>query len=116
MMMGTGWRTAEHLSFNNTIKMKQLKLPGLILKSELKEKSITTYLQEKFWTPLGMASNASWSLDKRDGVEKTICCVNAIARNFAKIGRLSLNIGNWNGEQIVNKNWIAKSTSLEEGA
>ncbi len=89
-------------------------LLGLLLKSVLKERSITYYLQEKIWTPLGMESDASWSLDKKDGVEKTFCCVNAIARDFAKIGRLYLNEGNWNGKQIVNKNWVAKSTSLDE--
>lgn len=116
MMMGAGRRTAEHLSFNNTIKIKQLKLLGLILKSALKEKSITTLLQEKIWMLSGMESDSSWSLDKGDGVEKTFCCVNAIFRDFKKMGRLYLNSGNWNGEQIVNKSWIAKFTSLNEGA
>ncbi len=35
-----------------------------------------------------MEYDASWSLDQKSGLEKTFCCVNAKARDFAKIGRL----------------------------
>jgi CubicO group peptidase (beta-lactamase class C family) len=93
---------------------------GLVLERALKGKKITEYLQEKLWKPLGMEYDATWSLDKRkDGLEKTFCCVNARARDFAKIGRLYLNNGNWNGKQIVKKEWVEISTTadtLEGGA
>ncbi len=86
-------------------------LLGMILESVIKPKTMSQYLQEKLWQPLGMEYNASWSLDKKkNGVEKTFCCINARARDFAKIGRLYLNKGNWNGKQIVSKNWVNKST------
>lgn len=89
-------------------------LLGLILERALKDKSITQYLQEKLWTPLQMEYNASWSLDKKkDGLEKTFCCLNARARDFAKIGRLFLNKGNWNGQQIIAQEWVEKSTKLD---
>lgn len=92
-------------------------LLGLILERVLPNKTVTQYLQEKIWTPLGMEYDASWSIDsKKSGLEKTFCCLNARARDFAKIGRLYLNQGNWNGEQIVSEDWVAASTKLDSTA
>ncbi len=89
-------------------------LLGLVLERALKTKTISAYLEEKLWQPLGMEFGASWSIDKKkNGLEKTFCCLNARARDFAKIGRLCLNQGNWNGKQIVSKDWIAQSTKVE---
>jgi CubicO group peptidase (beta-lactamase class C family) len=89
-------------------------LLGLVLERSLKEKTITSYLQEKLWTPLGMEYDASWSIDrKKNGLEKTFCCINARARDFAKIGRLYLNNGNWNGKQIISQNWVEESTKVD---
>jgi CubicO group peptidase (beta-lactamase class C family) len=89
-------------------------LLGLVLERTLKGKTITAYLQEKLWTPLGMEYNASWSIDrKKNGLEKTFCCLNARARDFAKIGRLYKNKGYWNGKQIVSQSWVEESTKLD---
>ncbi len=89
-------------------------LLGLILERVLKGKTVTQYLQEKLWTPLGMEYDASWSIDrKKYGLEKTFCCLNARARDFAKIGRLYKNKGNWNGQQIVSQEWVEASTKLD---
>ena len=46
-------------------------------------------------------------------MEKTFCCINARARDFAKIGRLYLNHGNWNGKQIVSEKWVKESTKID---
>ena len=90
-------------------------LLGLILERSLKGKTITKYLQDKLWTPLEMEYDASWSIDrKKNGLEKTFCCINARARDFAKIGRLYLNKGNWNGKQIVSQKWVEESTKLDK--
>ncbi|MEZ4799707.1 MAG: serine hydrolase [Flavobacteriales bacterium] len=89
-------------------------LLGLILERALKTRTITDYFQEKLWTPLEMEYDGSWSIDrKKDGIEKTFCCVNARARDFAKIGRLFLNNGNWNGKQIVSESWVKESTKVD---
>jgi CubicO group peptidase (beta-lactamase class C family) len=89
-------------------------LLGLVLERSLKGKTITSYLQEKLWTPLEMEYDASWSIDrKKNGLEKTFCCLNARARDFAKIGRLYKNKGNWNGKQIVSQKWVEESTKLD---
>lgn len=89
-------------------------LLGLVLERALKDKSISAYLEEKLWKPLGMEFNASWSLDRRkDGLEKTFCCINARARDYAKIGRLYANRGNWEGRQIVPEHWVVQSTKVD---
>jgi CubicO group peptidase (beta-lactamase class C family) len=81
--------------------------------------SISEYLQEKIWKPLGMEYPASWSLSNQesDGIEKAFCCLNARTVDFAKFGRLYLNRGNWNGKQIIPESWIDKSlhSSKESG-
>lgn len=89
-------------------------LLGLVLERALKDKTLTGYLEEKLWQPLGMEFDASWSLDrKKNGLEKTFCCINATARDFAKIGRLYLNKGKWNDKQIVSEDWVTQSTKID---
>ncbi len=87
---------------------------GMVLTAALKDVTISEYLEVKIWKPLGMEYDATWSLDrKNDGIEKTFCCLNARARDFAKIGRLYLNKGNWNGTQLVSKKWVENSTKID---
>jgi len=68
------------------------------------------YLQNKLWKPLGMEYDASWSVDsKKHNVVKAFCCLNARTIDYAKLGRLYLNKGKWNGKQIISEQWINKS-------
>jgi CubicO group peptidase (beta-lactamase class C family) len=85
-------------------------LLGLILERAI-GRPVTTYLQEKIWTPLGMQYDSSWSLDsEKSKFEKMESGINARAIDFAKFGRLYLKNGNWNGTQIVPSAWVAEST------
>jgi len=81
--------------------------------------TVSEYLQEKIWKPLGMEYPASWSLSNQgsDGIEKAFCCLNARTVDFAKFGRLYLNRGNWNGKQIIPESWIDQTihSSKESG-
>ncbi|WP_066835292.1 serine hydrolase domain-containing protein [Rufibacter ruber] len=87
---------------------------GAILDKVVAPKTVTQYLQERIWQHLGMEYDASWSLDKKkDGLEKTFCCLNARARDFAKLGRLYLKQGNWNGRQVVPAQWVKESTQVD---
>ena len=89
-----------------------VQLLGMILEIAT-QKPLYQYLQEKIWTPLGMEYNASWSVDSKENNEtKAFCCLNAKARDFAKFGRLYLHKGEWNGSQIVPKEWVTKSTEF----
>ncbi|WP_297334075.1 serine hydrolase [Flavobacterium sp.] len=86
---------------------------GMVLQRALKGKNITEYFEEKIWKPLGMEYDATWSLDRENGMEKTFCCINARARDFSKIGRLYLNNGNWQGRQIVPEEWVKRSLTAD---
>lgn len=67
------------------------------------------YLEEKIWKPLQMCSEASWTIDKKNELEKTFCCMGATALDYAKFGRLYLNAGKWNDQQIISEDWYQKS-------
>lgn len=87
-------------------------LLGLIIERATNTK-LNVYLQERIWEPLGMESDASWSVDSYEHqVFKANCCINAIARDFAKFGRLYLYHGEWNGEQVVPRTWVDRSLSI----
>ena len=89
-------------------------LLGLILSRALKIKTVTEYMQERIWEPIGMEYDGLWSIDhESDGLEKTFCCISARARDFAKFGRLYLNNGSWNGKQIVSRSWVEQSTRID---
>ncbi|MCB2219321.1 MAG: beta-lactamase family protein [Bacteroidetes bacterium] len=74
---------------------------------------LSKYLEQKIWKPMGMESSASWSIDsKKDKTVKAFCCINAVARDFARFGLLYLNDGKWNGKQIVPAEWVKRSTRI----
>jgi len=88
-------------------------LLGVILE-QATGRTLTQYMQEKIWTPLGMEYDAGWSLDsKKNGTEKSFCCVDARIKDIAKFGRLYLNNGNWNGKQILSKQFVEETTKFE---
>ncbi|MBL8010159.1 MAG: serine hydrolase [Flavobacteriales bacterium] len=91
-------------------------LLGLLLTRALRAKgddrTLTQYLSDRLWTPLGMEHPGSWSIDrKKDGLEKAFCCINAPARDFAKLGSLYLRKGAWRGKQLVPREWVETSTT-----
>lgn len=93
-----------------------LVLLGMILE-RVTGGSVSNYLQEKIWEPLGMEFPASWSLDSQhSGMEKMESGLNACAIDFAKFGRLYLRRGDWNGRQIIPESWIAESTTVQPDA
>lgn len=93
----------DHFEYSNI----NTQLLAMILKRAT-GMSVSKYLEEKIWKPLGMEYPASWSLSNNGstGVEKAFCCLNARTVDFAKFGRLYLNRGNWNGKQIIPEWWI----------
>ncbi len=89
-------------------------LLGMII-SRATSRPLSQYLQEKIWSRLDMEYDASWSIDSRKHqTEKAFCCINARARDFARLGRLYLHEGNWNGEQIVSKAWVRRSVMFDQ--
>lgn len=85
-------------------------LLALMLSRALAPRTITDYAQEKLWSPLGMEHHGIWSLDHEGGLEKTWCCLAASARDFARLGRLYLREGDWDGRRILSADWVRQST------
>lgn len=83
-------------------------LLGIVIQRAINNKSLAQYFQEEFWQPMGMELDAQWSKDNPKGMEKTYCCFNADARDFAKLGQLLLNDGNWYGKQILDSAFVKK--------
>ena len=74
-------------------------------------KSVNEYISEKLWKPMGAKHPALWNTDTKRGDEKAFCCINSNARDFARLGKLYLNQGNWNGTQILDSNYVKEATS-----
>jgi len=65
-------------------------------------KTLSDYLSESFWKPMGMQQEALWQLDSEDsGMEKAYCCIASNARDFARFGVLFKNKGVFNDQQIL---------------
>lgn len=79
-------------------------LLGFAVKKAVNQ-TLSSYLSEKFWIPLGMEHDAIWSTDQ-SGMEKTYCCIHATSRDFAKLGQLFLNDGEFDGKQLLNLDFI----------
>lgn len=62
------------------------------------------YAQQVLFDPLGIAQVEWWT----DAVGHTLtyCCLDTTSRDFARLGLLFLNHGNWGGEQIVPAQWV----------
>ncbi|MCB9195635.1 MAG: serine hydrolase [Flavobacteriales bacterium] len=76
--------------------------------------SVSSYMQEKIWSKIGTEFDASWSMDRKKGREKSFCCINAHAEDFAKFARLYLHLGKWEGEQIIPEDWIKQSIQIQK--
>lgn len=82
---------------------------GYVIKN-ITKRSVAENAQEYLWEPLGAESDALWSTDK-NGMEKSFCCINATARDFARLGQMVLQHGNWNGKQLIDSAYIAAMTT-----
>jgi len=71
--------------------------------------SVTEYMEEKIWQPLGMESDAYWLVDDNK-VEMAFAGLNATARDYAKLGELHRLKGHWQGKQIVSEKWVHDAT------
>jgi len=77
-------------------------------------RSITDYMNEKLWQPMGAEYPGYWLLDD-EGMEMAFAGLNVTARDYAKIGelyrlggRLSDSLG---GKQIVPEAWVIASVT-----
>lgn len=73
-------------------------------------KKLYDYLDESFWKPLGSENQALWQVDSEDhDLVKAYCCIASNAKDFARMGKLYKDHGKWNGKQLLDSAFIAKS-------
>ena len=73
-------------------------------------RNISDLVKEWFIDPLGFENNIFWQIDgKKNNSVKAYCCFNSNARDFARFGKLYKDFGKWNGTQILDSTFIAKS-------
>ena len=99
-------KPSEYFEYNNYNPL----LVGMILERST-GMSVSRFMEEELWKPLGMEADGSWSLDStKSGFEKMESGVNARARDFARFGMLFANEGTWRGKQLISRGWVEEST------
>ncbi|MHC0035304.1 serine hydrolase domain-containing protein [Pseudoneobacillus sp. C159] len=84
---------------------------GLILERTT-GKSVTDFFYEKFWSQLGMEFPGSMIVDsEKYQFEKIESGLVMTAIDLAKFGSLYLKKGEWEGKQIISRDWIETSVS-----
>jgi len=72
------------------------------------------YLQSRIWQPIGAEADATWLVDN-SGQEATFCCLNAVLRDYARLGLLMAHDGNWRGRQVIPAAWVMEMTTTQPG-
>jgi CubicO group peptidase (beta-lactamase class C family) len=86
---------------------------GLVLQAAT-GRSPAQFLEETIWQPAGMEYPAYWSTDFH-GHTLTYGFLSASLRDYLRFGRLYLNQGQRDGEQIIPAEWVARSVTPMEG-
>lgn len=73
-------------------------------------KGLGEYMEEKLWTRIGSAHDAYWTLN--NGTELANGGLSISLRDYARFARLYLHEGNWNGEQLLPRDWIRDSLDI----
>lgn len=87
---------------------------GRVLTQVLK-RPMYEFLKERITDPIGMG-DWNWYPEKDlDGIPINNGCTNVFvnAKQFARWGWLFLNNGNWNGKQLLRKEWVEQATSVQ---
>jgi CubicO group peptidase (beta-lactamase class C family) len=84
---------------------------GMIVR-RVSGQSLVELLQNTLWNQLGMEDDAYWLTDSQ-GVAFALGGLNMTTRDYARFGRLLLNNGLYNGQQIVSADWIKAATTAQ---
>jgi len=67
---------------------------------------LSDFFSEAVWKKIGASQAAMWTIAEEDGLEKAYCCFYSNARDFARIGKLMLHHGNWEGVQLLDTTYV----------
>lgn len=91
-------------------------LVGSLLRAAIGN-NLSTYLSEKIWQPVGMETDAYWSLTEPGGGEFGGCCLSITLRDYARIGLFALREGRLeDGTQVLAEDWMRDATQPSPAA
>ncbi|MDG1663757.1 MAG: serine hydrolase [Pseudomonadales bacterium] len=93
----------------NQYNSMDAQVAGMVLRAAIGEQSLADYMQEKLWQPLGAEDEAQWLIDS-EGMELALGGLNVTLRDYAKLGQLFLQNGQWGNQQIISADWVKQST------
>ena len=91
----------------NRYKSTDTQVLGMLLR-EATRTSVTKYMEEMLWHPMGAQDSGYWILDSKN-MEMAYAGFNATARDYAKLGELYRLGGKINGKQIIPSDWVKAS-------
>jgi CubicO group peptidase (beta-lactamase class C family) len=103
-----GWPSGTIFSYASV----ETQVLGLVLRAAV-GRPVAEYLQEKIWEPMGAEADATWLID-RAGQEATFCCLNAVLRDYARLGLLLAHDGSWRGRQLIPAAWLNDATRVRD--
>ncbi|MCM5663402.1 serine hydrolase domain-containing protein [Galbibacter mesophilus] len=76
------------------------------------EKSLKEIFDEKIASQIGFGEYEWWAEGNYNNIPINNGCtgISIDASQLARFGHLFLNEGNWNGKQLINRNWVKKAT------
>ena len=83
---------------------------GLVLRSVV-GRPVAEYFRDRIWEPIGAEADATWIIDA-SGQEATYCCLNAVLRDYARLGLLLAHDGRIGDRQIIPKEWLDAATTI----
>jgi len=85
---------------------------GLVLARAV-GRPVAEYLEEKIWQPMGAEADATWLVDNA-GQEAVYGCLNAVLRDWARLGLLLAHDGQWRGHHVIPAAWVLQATTVRE--
>jgi CubicO group peptidase (beta-lactamase class C family) len=83
---------------------------GLVLRGAV-GRPVADYFRDRIWEPIGAEADATWIIDA-SGQEATYCCLNAVLRDYARLGLLLARDGRLGDRQIIPKEWLHAATTI----
>jgi len=79
-------------------------------------KSLASYASSRLWLPMGLTAAGrapAWAMDAEGRTTLAACCLHMRPRDFARLGQLVLQLGRWNGKQLVPQRFVEEATSAQ---
>jgi CubicO group peptidase (beta-lactamase class C family) len=103
--LGLAGRPGERFDYNDD----NTNLMGLAIERATGRR-YADYMSEKIWRPIGNR-DAGMYLDRDGGSVMKSCCIFSRPMDWAKLGLLVLNRGQWDGKEVVPSAWIDAMTT-----